>query len=183
MVNRVGLLLAALAFLAGGCTSWIDVSSDYDPSTNFTTMKTFRWMEVQRSSDDPLSSSLWENRVKAAVYKTLTAKGFDLLEFGDPDMLIAAHAGTKEKMNMTSWGYGYGGYWGPSAYGNISVSYYTETSLVLDIVKNPAKPELIWRGVGTGVVRDQSLYPEDAQERVNEAVAEIMRDFPPGRGK
>jgi len=174
----------ALAVLLVGCGSGITVSSDYDPGTDFSKIKTFRWLEVKkRAQDDPLTNQLIERRVQAAAEKALIAKGFQKLDTGEPDFFVAAFAGLKEKMNVTDWGYSYGPYWGPYPYGrNIDVSYYTQASLFLDIVDNE-KDQLLWRGVGTGVVRGDAPSPAEAQARMDDALAEILQDFPPGSAR
>jgi hypothetical protein len=176
-------LLAALILLAAGCGSGISVSSDFDPAVDFTSLKTFKWVDVpNRSVEDPINNPLLANRIRKAVEKVLTAKGYRISE--TPDFLIFAHAGVKEKMNVTDWGYGYGPYWGPYPYGrNIDVNYYTEASVFLDIVQRKEKDQLAWRGIGTGVVnRGYSRTPEEAQAAVDDAVAKILSNFPPEPG-
>lgn len=170
-----------LAACVLGCGTGIEVRSDYDPGTDFSKLKTFRWLEVKkRAQDDPLTSQLIGRRVRAAAEKALIAKGFQNLDTGEPDFYVAAMAGLKEKMNVTDWGYSYGPYWGPYPYGrNIDVSYYNEASLFIDIIDNE-KHQLLWRGVGTGVVRGDAPSPAEAQARMDDALSEILYDFPPG---
>jgi hypothetical protein len=180
-LSRIGVV-AAFALFAAGCST-IDVQTDYDPAADFSTLKTFKWVEAKGSDLD--KNPLIKARVRDAVLNTLKAKGFQEIQSGDPDFFVFAHAGAKEKMNVTDWGYSYGAYWGPyGAYGrNIDVSYYTEASLFIDVVKNnPEKDELAWRGVGTGVV-SQSATPEERAENINSAVAMILEGFPPGAKK
>jgi hypothetical protein len=178
------LLSLALATFVLGCGSGINVSSDYDPATDFSKLKTFRWMDVKkRAQDDPLKNQLIERRVRAAAEKAMIAKGFQKLDSGEPDFFVAAFAGLKEKMNVTDWGYSYGPYWGPYPYGrNIDVSYYTQASLFIDVIDN-GKDQLLWRGVGTGVVRGDAPSPAEAQARMDDAVDEILYDFPPRPGQ
>ena len=177
-------LAVVLAALVIGCGSGITVSSDYDPATDFTALKTFRWLEVKkRAKDDPLKSQLIEKRVRAAAEKALIAKGFQKVDSGEPDFFVAAFAGLKDKMNVTDWGYSYGPYWGPYPYGrNIDVSYYTQASLFIDLIDN-GKDQLLWRGVGTGVVRGDNPTPSEAQARMDDAVDEILYEFPPRMGR
>jgi hypothetical protein len=173
-------LLVALIVVAAGCGSGISVTSDFDPAVDFSALKTFKWVDVpKRSVEDPLNNPLLANRIRKAAEKALTAKGFTISE--KPDFFIFAHVGVKEKMNVTDWGYGYGPYWGPYPYGrNIDVTYYTEASVILDIVQRKDKDQLAWRGIGTGVVnRGYSRTPEEAQAALDEALAEILYDFPP----
>ncbi len=176
------LVLAGVVLFAAGCST-IDIQTDYDPATNFTTLKTFKWVDAKGSDLD--KAPLAKARIRDAVIANLKAKGFTEAASGEPDFFVFAHAGAKEKMNVTDWGYSYGAYWGPyGAYGrNIDVSYYTEASVFIDVVKNnPGKDELAWRGVGTGVMQ-QGLSPEERTEAINSAVAAILEDFPPGSAK
>jgi len=99
-----------------GCCSTIDVQTDYDPATNFTTLKTFKWVDAKGSDLD--KNPLIKARIRDAVIATLKTKGYQQVESGEPDFFVFAHAGAKEKMNVTDWGYSYGAYWdhtGPTA--------------------------------------------------------------------
>jgi hypothetical protein len=173
------VVLAGIALFAAGCST-IDVQTDYDPGTDFSTLKTFKWVDAKGSDLD--KNPLIKSRVRDAVIAAFKTKGYKESEGGEPDFFVFSHAGAKEKMNVTDWGYSYGAYWGPyGSYGrNIDVSYYTEASLFVDVVKNlPGKDELAWRGVGTGVMQ-QSATPEERAANINEAVQIILEDFPPG---
>jgi len=188
-MNRFPLFVALILVLAlAGCGSGISVTTDHDPATDFSTLKTFRWLDIKRGSDDPLSDQLIARRVRSAVEKTLASKGFVSKETGEPDFWVAAHAGAKEKMNVTNWGgygygYAYGPYWGAGPYGgNIDVSYYTEASLVLDVALNEGdNDKLVWRGIGTGTLSKNRRSPEESQQVLDDVIAQIMEDFPPTR--
>ena len=83
--------------------------------------------------------------------------------------------------NGFGWGYGYGWGWGPGYWGGnyTSVSTSTEGTLYIDLL-DTSKKELVWQGVGTGVL---TLDRERKQERINEFVTEIMKQFPPQKNK
>jgi hypothetical protein len=57
------------------------------------------------------------------------------------------------------------------------VSYYTEGTLVIDMVAWETK-ELAWRGMGTKTVRDYK-DTEKQQAAIDKSVAKILADFPP----
>jgi hypothetical protein len=172
----VGVLMVAFLTIAG-CSS-VTVKSDYDTEVDFTTFKTYRWVQEKVPGDELAQNPLLQKRVKASVDVALQAKGFILEETGDPDIVVVTHAGTKEKMQVTDWGgyYRYDPWWGPYG-GSVDVSYYTEGTLVIDIV-DARERELVWRGVGTGIVREYSSG-EKTQKALDEVVAEILKDFPP----
>jgi len=160
------------------CSS-ISVSTDYDPASDFSVYKTFAVYNDAVKGSELEKAPLIKARVIDAVEKTMTAKGFTLTDADKADILIYPFAGTKDKLNVTDWGYGYSGrYWGGYPYGrNIDVSTYTEASLVLDIVDNK-NHELLWRGIGTKAV-SQNKSPEERTKAVDEAVAKILGDYPP----
>ena len=56
-----------------------------------------------------------------------------------------------------------------------TVSTTTEGTLYIDLI-DARKKELIWQGIGTGVLtRDR----ERKEERINEFVSKILMQFPP----
>lgn len=179
---RLTLGVSAFAFLImlAGCGSGISVQTDFDPKVDFAKLKSYGWMESKGSDLDKFP--LAKKRIQVSVNRALSAKGYTpVVATETPDFYVVIHAGAKEKMNVTDWGYSYGPYWG--AYGpygrNIDVSYYTEATLFIDVVQNlEGKPELAWRGAGTGVVRSASS-PEEAEENIQIAVDTILQDFPP----
>lgn len=92
--------------------------------------------------------------------------------------MVVAHAGVKEKTQVTDWGsYGwYNPWWGPYG-GRVDVSQYQEGTLVIDIVDFQDK-EMVWRGLGTAVLEGNS-NPEKIQAKVDQYVSQILAKFPP----
>ena len=165
------------------CSS-VKVSSDYDPSQDFSSYKTYKWYDGEPNPNDALAKNqLAQRRVFTAVDSNLQLKGFTKVTSDDADFIVNAHAGVAEKMRVDNYGYrGYGWYdpwWGPYG-GYTSVSYYDEGSLVIDVVDSKEK-ELSWRGIGTATLKDHSSV-EDAVYFINDVVSRIMVGFPPGQG-
>ena len=181
-------MLGTLLLLLTSCAGSVSVKTDYDPEFNFNQFQTFRWIEEDIPDNVLDSYPLVKKRIKASVIKDLESKGFTLQESGEPDFGIAAHGGTKEKTQVHTWGgagyYGYDPWWGPygGPYGGqIDVSYYTEGTLIIDVVDVKGK-ELVWRGIGTGVLRDYSDN-EKRQQATDETIMKIMKDFPPQKAQ
>jgi hypothetical protein len=178
MIKYVLISLTTL-FILAGCSS-ISVTDDYDPGVDFSKYKTFAIYKGAIEGSELESYPLVKKRVLEAISNEMVKKGLTQTDTSDADLLIYAQGGTTEKMNVTNYGYGYGSWWGPYPYGrNIDVSYYTQASLIIDLVDN-AKNELVWRGIGTGVVQGGGT-PEERQQRVDEAVAKILSYYPPGK--
>jgi hypothetical protein len=178
------LLILGFALLMS-CSS-ITVKTDFDPSADFSKYKTYSWYTGKMPDDDALAKNpLIKKRVIASVDKVLAGKGFKKVDDGNPDFVVIVHGATKQKTQISSygygaygygrWGYGWGGY-GPSG---IDVYQYDEATIFIDIA-DFAKKELVWRGTGTDVVSGTD-DPEELQENIDNAVSKILEDFPPNR--
>lgn len=186
MKSVTRLMILGLAFFFAACSS-INVTSDYDPEYNFTKMKNYRWASAKElNPNDVLTQHpLVYKRIQDAVDRVLKTKGYNLVEDDNFDFVILAHAGSKEKMRVHQTGGSYyrGWYdpWWGSYGGQTTVSYYEEATLVLDIVSWENK-ELAWRGTATATV-DENPTPESMKEKIDNVVAKILANFPPGSAK
>lgn len=190
ILYRVVFMIMALMIITGCAT--VKVKTDFDPEFDFSTLKTYRWAtDKELNPDDELvKNPLLRKRFVKSVNQTMVQKGLTKAESGEADFVIVMHAGTKEKVRVdqtstisgpvlmgrrhySSW---YGPGWGYHS-GSTTVSYYTEGTLVIDIVAWKTK-EMVWRGAGTKTVRDYSSH-EKQQESIDESVTKILEDFPP----
>ena len=166
-----------LVAFAVGCSAIYGVQHDYDLQADFKSLKTFDWMTVPEKAN---IDSLDVDRVKKAVSAELQAKGL-MMNSNNPDFLIAEHLGSKDKVQITNWGYDYGprrgyrgGYWGP---GGTTAYQYEEGSLILDFVDAKSK-KMIWRGAAKAEVQNIDT-PDKSEKLINEVVQEILKNFPP----
>jgi len=163
-----------------GCSS-VTVKNDYDPEYNFRDFKTYRWAtNSEVNPDDELQKNpLIYKRLQSSIDKVLAGKGMTLAEEGEPvDLVIVTHAGVKERMRIHQMGYHgwYDPWWGPYG-GTTHVSYYDETTLVVDLVSWKTK-ELAWRGTATGIF-GKNLSREKQQAQLDEIAQKIFADYPP----
>ena len=183
-------VLGTFWFVALGACSTMNITSDYDPSTNFTGLTTYNWMpDPQATTGDPrVDNPFLDSRIRNAVDGTLAAKGYPVSD--TPDFLVGYHAAVKDKKDVrtinTSYGYGSGWGWkyddryrpyGWTGAPETFVYEYEEGSLIIDIVK-PESNELIWRGSAQAEV-DESASREKREKRINKAVERIFAQFPP----
>jgi hypothetical protein len=153
--------------------STISVMQDYDPEYDFSKLKTFGFLPLP---EDAGIDQLNANRFGDAIKNEMTAKGYTVSE--NADFGVALLFGKQTKTNITSYGYGYGPYWGRyGGTGNIDVSQYDEGTLIIDVI-DMNKKELVWRGTGTGVI-DPNATVEERTANINNAVAQILAQFPP----
>ncbi|WP_028584408.1 DUF4136 domain-containing protein [Desulfogranum mediterraneum] len=183
------LLLSFSLFLISGCSP-VQVSYDYDQDVDFSTIRSYAWQEA-RSSDNGLEDNpLLKKRIIASVEAYLGTRGYTRAAPGTADIYLVLHAGVEEKTRVTNWGGGPpmdpwyspwrgrgGSYYYPD---RVEVRTYTQATLIIDML-SPERRELIWRGVGKGLVREYP-DPKTMQREVDIYVAEILSRFPPGGG-
>lgn len=169
-------IIATIAiFVIAGCST-ISVNQDYDTGYDFSQLKTFGFIPIPEDAGiDQLSA----NRLGDAIKAELISKGYTLSE--NADFGIALHFGKQTKTSVQSYGYGYGGWWGRPGMGGVDVSQYDEGTLVIDFI-DMKKKELVWRGTGTGIMSD-SPSVEEKTENINNAVNQILAQFPPTQQK
>jgi len=173
MNSRTVLFALFAAAILAGC-SGIDVATDYNQEWNFSPYKTYDWVAIKSPSlrDPLLETPMLDSRVKSAVERELGIKGYERSE-EDPDFLISYHAGAKTQVDVATCGYHYPSSshcWG----GEVEGYAYSEGTLVLDFIDS-GEEELVWRGTAKGALYDD----KDSKEALNQAVAKILKDFPP----
>ena len=169
----LSMIVIAVLFLAG-CSS-ITVNQDYDPAYDFNKLKTYGFIPI---TEDAGIDQLNATRLGDAIKTNLDAKGYTLAENADFGIALFFTKDTKTSIQSTGgygYGYGYRGYGGMG--GSTYVNQYEQGTLVIDFV-DMAKQELVWRGVGTGIL-DETPSVEERTEKINNAVTQILEQFPP----
>jgi len=180
-MRHVLSLLPFLVLLLSGCST-IDVHSDFDPEADFTSIHTFAIKKIEAPDDALAANPLLYKRIAAAVTSYLQERGYKKTDPGQADILVVLRGGVKEKMRVTDWGasrpYPYGYRYGWDRPGRVDVHYYTEGTLIIDIIDR-VRNELIWQGLGTGILR-RYADEEKRQKAVQQYVRQILDQFPPG---
>jgi predicted outer membrane lipoprotein len=148
------------------------VKTDHSHSVDFSHYKTYSWIKI--SVEDPL----WEDRVTRAVDSQLSAKGWTKVD-SDGDAAVAAYGSTHTQKTLQTWYDGFGGGWYWRGFGDgLATTTVQETpvgTLMIDIFDGPTK-KLIWRGVASDTL---SGKPEKDEKKMDKAVAEMFKNFPP----
>jgi hypothetical protein len=179
-----------LAVALSGCSS-ISVTSDWDPGVDFTAFTTF--FVLDEVSGGGGLDQLTQNRVKASIASNLQAKGLRQVDNeSDADMGVGWQLTTDERSSFQTVSTGWGGYgWGRAGWygggmGGMSTSRTTETryevgQLVIAMF-DEGEQEMIFTATGSKTLSGGNPSPEESQKRIDEAVAKILEDFPPGSG-
>jgi hypothetical protein len=171
------IFMVALIGLAINCSS-ITTQFDYERGEDFSRFKTFSFLPVP---PELARNQLLVNRIGDAIVKQLATKGMSESD-SNPDLLIAVHTQVKDKVNVTSYGYGYApaysfGYWGGIGMGGTDVRQYEEGTLIIDMVDAQQK-EMVWRGMASKAL-PSAPTPEKVDKIIDDIVAKIFEKYPP----
>jgi hypothetical protein len=177
------LLACGFLLLSFGCASSLEVQYDYDPGADFSKLRTFGWLP---RNPDPPPQQLRVKRIQSAVNSQLQAKGLKPAS-DNPDFLIGMQVSGRTT-DAGSVGVGASIGIPVGSRGTVSVGggrrkpiEKTEGTLILDFV-SPKDRSLIWHGAATGSVHPDAT-PEEQEQRINQAVREMLENFPPRRKK
>ena len=168
-------LLVLLLPVCSACTT-LDVTTEHDPSADFSRYKTFSLADPAdigetRSADEVVQ----KNRIEPAISRELITKG--LRQIGtdqQPDLAVYYWVNVTETQKK-AWQRGYG--WGATHGGAVPTYSYREGTLVLDLVE-PTKKELVWRATIMAPLRETRTENLDLAIK---AVAQAFGNYPPGK--
>jgi hypothetical protein len=178
-------LLLACVLAAAACAPAIKTAVDTDPAADLGRYGSFAWI-----SPDPLIaahpgegkvsyvSPIDDQRIRAAVDAELARRGYRQAQaVDDADLVVSFTIGTEEKIAVsreptihTSYGYGYGPWYGGSA---VQTRTYTEGTLTLEFFDRTTK-----RAVWVGWASRRLTHSDDRDDVIRRAVAAILEPFP-----
>ena len=187
MTKAITAIVPVLFYLAACST--LNVQTDYDTGYDFSTLKTYAWLEGAAPSDDiRINNSLIINRVVNAVNNNLQSKGYVLTDAGKADFYVNWFGGIENRIRQETIDtyYGHLGYrsdnWGYRGYWPGHIRTYTfeyqQGTLIIDIADNRNK-QLLWRGTGRKYLEENET-PEEITAGINQLVTGILENFPPG---
>jgi hypothetical protein len=153
---------------------WADQRDiDADPSTDFSSFRTFRLRDGQLTAKAPeLNSPLTRKKIEESLRSQLSASGLTEVN-GPSDLVINWHYGTANKREIHSWATGR---WGRGR--RVTAYRFTEGTLVVDLFERSGH-ELVWRGI----YRDDESNPAALANRIDGDIRKLFKDFPPKKKK
>lgn len=203
-VVKLAAIAAALFSIGSACAQ--EVHYNYARGTDFSSYKTYRWVNVPGSSSaaTPLApgggaprvnlppdgklgvlsataadDTLIAQEIECAVDEQLAQKGLTRVQ-SNGDILLTYHVAVHEEQAVDLFGSG----WGGRGYGGLwegSVRGQTSTipvgTLVIDIFDS-AKQQLIWRGDASKTV-DLKRDPDKNYKDLQKAMMKLFKNYPP----
>jgi hypothetical protein len=170
------ILFSIAMFFALTAASFAEqVKTDYDHNANFGRYRTYSWAKVQ--TKDPLLV----DRIKDAVNRALTAKGWTQVDSGG-DVSVVAMEITQQQQTLNTFYDGFGGGWGWRRFGGggfgdatTTTETYNVGSLVVDLFDAKTKT-LIWRGSSSDTLSNDA---QKNTKNLDKGVQKMFAHFPP----
>jgi hypothetical protein len=173
--QHVKSLVIVLFFVLTAASFAQQVKTDYDHNANFGQYKTYSWEKVQ--TRDPLLV----DRIKDAVNRTLTAKGWTQADSGG-DVSIVAMEITQQQQTLNTFYDGFGGGWGWRRFGGggfgdatTTTETYQVGTLVVDLFDSKSK-NLIWRSSSSDTLSNNA---NKNTKNLDKGVQKMFEHFPP----
>lgn len=178
---RLALLL--LVALLAGCATGPRITTDADPSADFTRYRSFAFYEplaVETKGYATPSSQ----RMKAATRREMEARGY-VYDEAKPDLRVNINAYINERQDVIStpqlqqrvyYNYRYNSYVSTAFWTERTDVYsYSEGTLNVDLV-DAARKQLVWEGIAVG--RMANTKPAARNTRIDSTIAEIFARYP-----
>ncbi|HEY3353946.1 MAG TPA: DUF4136 domain-containing protein [Polyangia bacterium] len=155
-------LAATLLLVVSGCGAAVKASMA--PDVDLGRYRTFAWYTPvsPRGPETPA-----DQEIKAAIRRSLAAKGIVEAAGGNPDFLVTYHIVLQEEED-TEWGFAYPPGAGPETYIDI------EGTLVVDFI-DPRQDRVIWRGTASQVVNTPDRVH---RMKLDDAVSKMLTRYP-----
>src|SRR6516162_4775161 len=164
-------VLLALVLLAAGTLAAQDVKYNFMPGTDFSKYHTYKWVAIEGASHP---NQIMDQEIKQAVDSQLAAKGLTKTDGEKADLFVGYQVAVDQEKQWNAWGTGrgFGGGMGSATSSTINVGTF-----VLDMY-DPGSKQLVWTGNGTKAI-DPSSNQEKNMERLNKAMAKLLKNYPP----
>ena len=163
-----GLMLTSVAALAQ------DVSYNYARGTDFTKFMTYKWVNIP-GAEAP--NQLLDQQIKQSIDSQLAAKGFVKTDADTADLYVGYQISISQQQQWNAYGTGGMGWRMGGGMATATSSTIQIGTLGFDVYDQAGK-QLIWRGSATKTLNPPK-DPEKRQRNLDNAVAKLLKDFPP----
>jgi uncharacterized protein DUF4136 len=144
-----------------------DVQYNYDRDTNFSTYKTYQWVEREARGDQ-----LMDRDIRRAIESQMEKQGLRRVETGG-DVFLRYETAVDREKRFDAWTMG--PRWSGMVRGNTST---VEVGTLVIKLFDPARKQLVWRG-SVSKTLDIKKDPDKNYKNLEKAVAKLLRNFPP----
>ncbi len=177
MLKRMALSIAAglcaVLILCSVFAAAQDVKYNYVPGTDFSKYKTYKWVVVQGGAHP---DQMIDDQIKEAIDSQLALKGLTKTDSDSVDLHVAYQVAVNQEKQWNAYSTGAARVrWG--GMGTVTSSTINIGTLVVDMYDS-ATNKPVWRGDATKTL-NPSKDPAKNQERLQKAVAKLLKNYPP----
>lgn len=165
------LVLIGLVLMAGSGLRAQQVTYNFMPGTDFSKYHIFKWVDIP-SNVHP--NQIVSQEIKNAVNNVLASKGLTQATGDTADLYVGYQCSVDQERQWNAWGSG-GRFMG--GMGSATSSTISNGTLAVDFY-DPTSKELVWRGSATKTLNPSGNQQKD-MEKLNKAVAKLLKNFPP----
>jgi len=165
---KLSLLILAAALLTPALFA-DDHNTDFDPQTDFSSLKTFTIREGQLATQKlELTGPLVRKRIEDSIRTQLTAKGLKEVQ-AQPDVVVTFRLGAADKKEVDRFPVGRFGRGVRK-----ETIRYTEGTLVINLLERTGR-DLVWRGI----YRDDESNAAKLSSKLGDDIKKLFSDYPP----
>lgn len=170
---QFAVLMGFILFICGAALAQ-DVSYNFAQGTDFSKFKTYKWVNIP-GAEAP--NQLLDQQIKQSIDSQLAAKGFIKTDVDTADLYVGYQVSISQQQqwnayNMGGMGWRMGGGMATATSSTIQIG-----TLGFDVYDQSGK-QLIWRGSATKTLNPPK-DPEKKQRNLDNAVAKLLKNFPP----
>jgi hypothetical protein len=168
------VLLMGVVLFTYGMAGAQDVSYNYAQGTDFAKFMTYKWVNIP-NTETP--NQLLDQQIKQSIDSQLAAKGFIKTDADTADLYVGYQLSISQQQQWNAYGMGGMGWRMGGGMATATSSTIQIGTLCFDVYDQAGK-QLIWRGSATKTLNPPK-DPEKKQRNLNNAVAKLLKDFPP----
>jgi len=170
MKTRYLLAFAVAALIV--IPAYAKVSTDFDPSANFSQYHTYAWGE-----GTPARNPLIAQRIVEGIEQRLAAKGLQKVDSADAaDLVVVYQTATDTRTDVNTYNTGRWGGWGwGMGTTQTTVREIPVGQLIVDMADVKAK-KFDWHGTASGTISDN---PDKVTKLLNKSLDKMFDNYPP----
>jgi hypothetical protein len=170
---QLAVLIGFILFICGAAMAQ-DVSYNYAQGTDFSKFKTYKWVNIP-GAEAP--NQLLDQQIKQSIDSQLAAKGFIKTDADTADLFVGYQVSISQQQQWNAYGMGGMGWRMGGGMATATSSTIQIGTLGFDVYDQSGK-QLIWRGSATKTLNPPK-DPEKKQRNLDNAVAKLLKNFPP----
>ncbi len=169
VVIHIGMALGMM-LVGSACTLAQDVKFNFMPGTNFSKYHTYKWINIPENVHP---NQIVDQEIKQAVDTQLASKGLTKTDSDTADLYVGYQCSVDQERQWSGFGMrGIGG-----GMGSATSSTIQNGTLAIDFY-DPSNKQLIWRGQAAQTLNPSGNQEKDMQ-RLNKAMAKLLKNYPP----